>query len=551
MMATHANLVPIHGTDLSPRPNSRVVGQVDPDEKIDLTIRLRARPSGPGMAGLERLVMELGAQKPAARKYLTPAEFDAKFGADEADIAKVEAFAKAHGFAVEASSVARRVVEISGPVGKLSEAFGVTLNLSKHQGQIFRERTGSVSVPSDLSEIVEAVFGFDNRRMAETQRRAVTRRSGVARAASSTFTPPQVAQLYDFPTGLDGSGECIGILEFGGGFSTDDLSTYFNGLGIAAPSVVAVSVDGTANNPGADQDADGEVMLDIEVAGAVAPKANIAVYFADFTVKGWVDALTTAVHDTTNNPSVISISWGFAENEPLDGKTKSTTLWTQAAVNTVNQALMAAATLGVTVTCAAGDDGSSDQFNDGKDHVDYPASSPYILSCGGTKLVGHGSTITSEVVWNEQAADEGATGGGISQLNPRPSYQEGLTLPKSKNSGSFDGRGLPDVSGDADPNTGYTVLSDGQQQIVGGTSAVAPLWAGLIALINQSLGAKAGFLNPLLYQTIGPDKVLKDITSGNNGDFKAGPGWDACTGWGSPDGQKLLTALSSSSSQSG
>jgi kumamolisin len=275
----------------------------------------------------------------------------------------------------------------------------------------------------------------------------------------------------------------------------------------------------------------------------VAPKASIAVYFSDFTVKGWVDALTQAIHDTTNNPSVISISWGFAEEEPLDGTGTTSIIWTEQAVKTVNQALMAAGALGVTVLCAAGDDGSSDQFNDGKDHVDYPASSPYLLACGGTKLAGRGSTISSEVVWNELSKNEGATGGGISLLNPKPGYQDNVETPPSKHAGTANGRLVPDIAGDADPESGFAILVDGQPQVTGGTSAVAPLWAGLIALLNQGLNAKLGFFNPLLYKTVGPNGVLKDITVGNNGDFKAGPGWDACTGWGSPDGKKLLEAL--------
>ena len=532
----HSNLVPLSGTVLRPRSGSRVIGRVNPDEEAEITIRLRPRPSGPGVEGLEKLAMELGAQLPGDRTYLTPAEFLDRFGADPADIAKVEAYAKSQGIRVAHASPEGRTVELSGPLGVLSKAFGVELNLSSRDNQVYRERTGPISVPAELVDVVLGVFGFDTRRFAEPQRR-------VARAASGPdgFTPLDVAALYKFPGGLDGTGQTIGILEFGGGFGPTDLSTYFGNLGVKEPHVVAVSVGKVKNQPGADPDVDGEVLLDIEVAGAIAPGAKIAVYFSAFTVKGWVNALTQAIHDTKNAPSVISISWGFAEDEPLGSGTAA--IWTQSAVNAVNQALAAAATLGVTVICAAGDDGSADQFNDGRDHVDFPASSPYMLACGGTKLEGTGSTITSEVVWNETANNEGATGGGISQLNPRPSYQSNLAVPDATNSGGVAGRALPDVAGDADPVTGFITLVDGQAQVTGGTSAVAPLWAGLIARINQGLGAKVGFFNPLLYSTIGPNGTLNDITQGNNGDFQAGPGWDACTGWGSPDGQKLLDAF--------
>ena len=543
-MSTHEkNMVPLQGSSLAPRHGSRVIGGIDADQEIRLTLRLRARPLDPGVPDLETFVMSLGVQKPGKREYLTHAEYEARYGADESDISKLEAFAKTQGFEVVKTSKARRTVEVAGPVGKLAEAFGVTLNLSSHQHQVFRERTGPIMIPSELHGIIEGVFGFDTRRMAEPQRRTKPVRAGErVDPATGAFTPPDVAKLYNFPDG-DGSGQCIGILEFGGGFDQQTLSTYFGNLGVATPSVIAVPVDGGTNNPGADPNADGEVFLDIEVAGAVAPNASIAVYFSDFTVQGWVDNLTQAIHDTANNPSVISISWGFAEEEPLDGTTKSTTIWTQQAVNTVNQALLAAGSLGITILCASGDDGSSDQFNDGKDHVDFPASSPYLLACGGTKLVGRGGTISSEVVWNELAKNEGATGGGISLLNPKPGYQSGITLPSSKNAAKASGRGLPDVAGDADPETGFSILVDGQAQVTGGTSAVAPLWAGLIALLNQGLNARVGFFNPLLYKSIGPEGVLNDVTSGNNGDFKAGPKWDACTGWGSPDGKKLLAAL--------
>ena len=544
MMAMIRQSVPIPGTELSPRQGSRVIGRVNHEQRIELTVRLRPTPSGGGSGELEKMVMALGAQKPGERKYLSHAEYEAKFGADASDIAKVRAFAKEQGFDVVAANAASRTVKLAGPLGKLAEAFSVTLNLSKHQDHVYRERTGPVSVPAELAGIVEGVFGFDTRQMAEPQRRTLASRPGaLAARKAAPFSPLDVAKLYNFPSGLDGAGQCIGILEFGGGFNADDLTTYFQGIGVPPPKVVAVSVDGVTSSPGTDPDSDGEVMLDIEVAGGVAPGATIAVYFANFTVQGWVDALTQAIHDTTNKPSVISISWGWAEMEPLPGSGKPTTIWTQSAVNTVNQAILAAGALGITVLCAAGDDGSSDGFTDGLDHADFPASSPYLLACGGTKLVGSGGKITSEVVWNETAKQEGATGGGISQLNPVPSYQSGLKLPTSKNPGHFAGRGLPDIAGVADPETGYAILVDGQTQVTGGTSAVAPLWAGLVAVLNQGLKTNVGFFNPLLYQKLGPAKVLHDITSGNNGDFKAGAGWDACTGWETPNGQALLTAL--------
>ena len=271
-------------------------------------------------------------------------------------------------------------------------------------------------------------------------------------------------------------------------------------------------------------------MLDIEVAAAVAPKALIAVYFAPNTDKGFLDAVTMAIHDTTHKPSVISISWGSAENN-----------WTEQAMTSFDQAFQTAAALGVTVCCAAGDNGSADGEKDGKAHVDFPASSPFALGCGGTKLTASGNTIADETVWNESA--DSATGGGVSDFFPLPQYQSTAGIPPSANPGSHKGRGVPDVAGDADPATGYLVRVDGEEFVIGGTSAVAPLWAGLIALMNQKLSHPVGFLNPLIYQPVVGKGSFRDISSGNNGVYSAKQDWDACTGWGTPNGAKLLQAL--------
>jgi kumamolisin len=271
-------------------------------------------------------------------------------------------------------------------------------------------------------------------------------------------------------------------------------------------------------------------MLDIEVSAAVAPGAKVVVYFAPNTDQGFIDAVSTAVHDTANNPSVISISWGGPESS-----------WTAQAMSALDAACQSAAALGITITVAAGDNGSSDDAKG--NNVDFPASSPHVLACGGTKLIGSGSTITSEVVWNEQASGEGATGGGVSNVFPLPSWQANAKVPAPSVSGG--GRGVPDVSGDADPETGYQVRVDGKSMVIGGTSAVAPLWAGLIALNNQQNGKSAGFIQPQIYAAKA-SSAFNDIVSGNNGAFSARPGWDACTGLGSPIGVKLIALLGAS-----
>ena len=287
--------------------------------------------------------------------------------------------------------------------------------------------------------------------------------------------------------------------------------------------------------------------LDIEVAGAIAPGANIAVYFAPNTDQGFIDAIGAAVHDSVRKPSVVSISWGgpedFSTQQFLDG---------------ITAALKDAVALGVTVLVAAGDSGSSDlptQYaNQAKykgPHADFPASSPYSLACGGTKLVGGKGVISSEVVWNE-GRQNGAGGGGVSVEFAKPDWQNGISIPASPKGNG--GRGLPDVAGNADPLTGYKIVLQGKSQPVGGTSAVAPLWAGLLTLINQSRAgsgkASVGFLNSTLYGLPTPSAAFHDITVGNNdidsnlhGQYTAVQGWDACTGLGSPNGAALLTAL--------
>ena len=435
----------------------------------------------------------------------------------------MRAFAKEYGLNVDKGTPKpeRRTIKLTGTVAAMQKAFDVTLTQKVLDGNIYRVREGSIRLPAELADAVEAILGLDNRPQAQPHFRAH------AGAAAGSFTPVQVAQLYQFPQGATAAGQTIGIIELGGGYRTADLSAYFKGLGLKAPQVTAVPVDGGKNTPGKANGADGEVMLDIEVSAAVAQGAKIAVYFAPNTDQGFIDAVSSAVHDTTNKPSVISISWGGPESS-----------WTAQAMNALDAACQSAAALGITVTVAAGDNGSSDGATG--NNVDFPASSPHVLACGGTKLVGNGSSITSEVVWNEQASGDGATGGGVSNVFALPSWQANAKVPAP--SSSTGGRGVPDVSGDADPVTGYQVRVDGQNMVIGGTSAVAPLWAGLIALNNQQNGKSAGFIQPQIYAAKGAS-AFHDIVSGNNGAFSAGPGWDACTGLGSPIGGKLITLL--------
>lgn len=461
----------------------------------------------------------------AGQVRMSREEFAEQHGADAASVAVVRAFAEEFGLTMDASpSPGRCTVHLHGTVSQMEQAFGVTLHRVESGAGAFRVREGSVNIPQELDGHVVAVLGLDNRPQARPHFRIAK-----PNAVTGSFTPVQVGALYGFPQGVTASGQTIGIVELGGGFVESDIETYFSGLGLSAPTVTAVTVDGGTNSPGDPSGADGEVMLDIEVSAAVAPGAKVAVYFAPNTDQGFVDAVSTAVHDTVNKPSVVSISWGGPEST-----------WTAQGLAALNAACQAAAAVGVTITVAAGDDGSTDGVSGSANHVDFPASSPNVLACGGTKLAGSGTRITSEVVWNELSDDEGATGGGVSNSFALPSWQASSKVPAPTTKGG--GRGVPDVAGDADPSTGYEVLVDGQQQVIGGTSAVAPLWAGLIALANAQNGSDAGFVNPALYAANGAS-AFRDITLGNNGGFSAGPGWDACTGLGSPVGSAIISLL--------
>ncbi len=503
-------------------PGALVIGKADPAERLEVTVLVRRQAS----AELAARVGEL-ARPDAPAKHLSREEFAQHHGASSADFAAVKKFAVAHGLSVVQQDAARRTIVLAGTVAQFSDAFEVELQQFEHEGGTYRGRTGPIHVPNELAGTVEAVLGLDDRPAARPHLRGLN--GSAAPAAATAFTPSQIARLYGFPAGT-GAGQCIAIIELGGGYRPRDLRTYFNQLGVAPPRVTAISVDNAHNHPtGSAAGPDGEVMLDIEVAGAVAPAAHLAVYFAPNTDSGFLNAITTAVHDAVNKPSVISISWGGPEAS-----------WTAQSLNAYDQAFQDAAALGVTVLAAAGDNGASDGLNDGKFHVDFPASSPHVTACGGTNIQAHGTTILSETVWND-GPHGGAGGGGVSSYFATPSWQVSLrTKDSAGTTAPLQKRGVPDVAGNADPVSGYRVRVDGQSLVFGGTSAVAPLWAGLIALINQAKGNSRGLINPKLYAN---RPALTDIVHGGNDGFVAQAGWDACTGLGSPRGTALAAVL--------
>jgi kumamolisin len=531
-------LVPLPGSDRAPLPDATPAGPLDTSERAELTLVLRRRA-------------DLPADVLAGPTVLTGDELAERYGADPADVDLVRQTLTGLGLEVTEVHPATRRIKVAGTLGDLSRAFGVTLQLVSSPDPVggrsvtHRYREGPLSVPVPLVGVVTAVLGFDTRPQARPHFRS--RGAGAAAAQGTSYQPNQVADIYKFPAGTTGAGQTIAVIELGGGFTTSDLDAYFGRLGIAVPSISAVGVDGASNNPGDTSGASVEVNLDIDVIGAAAPGATQVVYFApNDGDQGFVDAISQAAQ-ASPAPIAISISWGQSEDS-----------WTAQGRSAIDAAIADAAVLGITVCVASGDNGSGDAVSDGQVHVDFPASSPHALACGGTKLLADPATgvISSEVVWNETASNEGAGGGGVSDQFGLPSWQVNAGVPAravgssgssgASGAGGSSGRGVPDVAGNADPTTGYQIYSGGNPQVVGGTSAVAPLWAALVSRLAEATGQRFGLLQPTLYAGVTPGASgpgFRDITSGNNGAYPAGPGWDACSGLGSPDGTALLTRI--------
>lgn len=325
---------------------------------------------------------------------------------------------------------------------------------------------------------------------------------------NTSYTALQLASVYNFPNG-NGSGQKIGIISLGGGYNMSDINTYLSALGInVTPNITNVSVDGAVNNP-SDMNSSIEVVLDLEIILAIAPGAAIRMYFAPNSISGFYNAIHQAIVDQCN---IVSISWGMYE----DGYGSNLTSY--------NNLFNTGANQGVTFFVAAGDNGSSDGGSG--NNVDFPASSPYCVACSGTSLNAVNNVRVSEVVWNNNPTSS-ATGGGISKYFSKPSYQNNLSIAN---------RGIGDISCNADPATGYRIYYNNAWIVVGGTSASAPLMAGLFARVNQLANTNVGFVHPTLYT----NNIYYDVISGNNGSFSATANWDPCSGLGVIDGQALL-----------
>ena len=522
---------------------ARRIGHADPDHFTTVTIQVRsqARPRE-----LDDAFNQMTQQPIDQREYLSHAQLTKRFGASAKDLDAVEDFAGRFGLSVVHRDPGNQALVLSGRVDDLSKAFQVKLYEYRLAGSIFRGRTGFVRIPKQLEHVIIAVSGLDNRSIKHAPRsHAATDAQAASIPTFTGFTGEDLVKRYRFPVTspdngrlLDGKGQTVAIIELGGGYLPQDIEDYFQQhLKMPQPSVVAVSVDRRRNLPNSPL---GEVIMDIEVVGAAAPGARQVVYFGPPSPKGLFDAVSAAVMDTERKPSVISISWGFPEDD-LSSVTDQM-------LNGMSVLFKKAALLGITICVATGDNGSIDlspsdpafKNNRGKLHVDFPACLEASLACGGTQL-----TTKGEAAWNE--GNGWASGGGVSVRIKRPAYQNKAGVPPSPENGYGvkEGRGIPDVSGNA---IDYRVLQHSKIKYAKGTSLVAPLWAGLIARLNQAKGKRVGFINPILYKH---SEIFTDIILGHNDirprrrpqQYQAEPGWDAATGLGVPNGEAILKVL--------
>jgi kumamolisin len=535
MSETH---VVLSGSERPRRHDAQRVGDIDPSAPIEVTVTLR----GPAMPDI------------TPGHSISREQFEREHAASAQDVATVQAELERYGLTIDEASAATRSLRVSGTAQQMEQAFHAGLGVYENatQGR-FRGREGTLEIPAGLDGLVTGVFGLDQRRVARRRPGIPEAHANAATVAASALSPADLEQRYRFPPG-DGAGQTVAIAEFGGAYFPDDLTQFCAEQGRPEPTVKQVGIGvhvlteqqvmALPEDQRQEQlDMSGEVNMDVQIVAGLAPGAEIVVYFAQFTQKGWIDLVDALIKGRPASPVAVSISWGLAEDAPD---------FSPAAVEAINERLQAAAAIGITICVASGDDGSGDQVDDGRAHVDFPASSPYVLAVGGTMIEDE-----ADVVWFQPPGVRrdggGSTGGGVSVRFDRPAWQVVDVEPVTVNEPSIEGRVVPDIAALAGPPY-YQLVFQGESAPNGGTSASAPLWASLIARVEsvQDPPASPVFLTPLLY-TAGPGgepkgkAVCVDVTKGHNttpqpGEgFDAGPGFDAVSGWGVPDGERLLT----------
>jgi subtilase family serine protease len=506
----HASAEPLVAVPQNVNPavaHSTRVGDVAGQQRMSLAVSLKLHDE----AGLQRFLAQVSDKHSALyRHYLTPAEFTAKYGPTQADVAKVTAFLKAGGLTVSRVSGNRQVVDVTGSAAQVEKAFGTTISNYTQGAKHFYANDSAPAMPAAVASVVQGVAGLDNHAARHTFN---TKKAGATsvkpHATAGGYGPSDLQGAYDTGSLGSGSGQSVALWEFDG-YQTSNISAYDSQFGINASTPQTVSVDG-ANYDSSPGQGQGEVELDIEIVQAMANAANTFVYEAPNSDAGQIDMANQIATD--KKVSVTSISWGLCEASTA-----------AATITSTDNALQQGAAEGISFYSASGDSGSDD-CGDGTTGVDYPASDPNVSGVGGTTLSASGGTYGGETAWS-------GSGGGTSNTFSTPSWQ----------TGSGGKRTVPDVSSDADPNTGYAVYSAGAWQVYGGTSCAAPMWAGFTALYDAKAGKSLGNPNPALYG-VTSGSAFHDITSGSNGAYNAGPGYDQVTGLGSYDGAALAGVL--------
>jgi len=540
-MALAQDYRPVNGTEHGHPATHKVLTQTAGNQQVTATLIVRRRNSMPKME-------EFSARSRGSRPLLTRVKFVDQHGADPKDLAEVEAFAKEHGLEVVASHAGRRSVVVRGTAAAMNKAFAVELHDYDSPRGKYHSHSGTANLPETLARTVEAVIGLDNRRVPAQHYSTARRQNPDDPPSTKALTPQQVAKLYDFPPG-NGAGQTIGLYEMEtgqglAGYSMQDITGSMKafGGGLKLPKIMDVPVDGVKNSG----QSDGETGLDITVAGAVAQGAEIAVYFTGGEPQSILHALQQMIHPDKGapEPSIISISYGWGPDDQNDES------FSDQEYEQMSQLFQDAASLSVTVLVSSGDSGAYVYPSQTQAQTSYPASDPWVTACGGTTIGNVNGNTFTEYVWNDTGkAGHGATGGGVSARFDPPSYQSKAGVPKRLGSNKA-GRGVPDLAGNASENSGYLQVIDGETpQAVGGTSAVAPLYAGLIARINANLGSQAGFLNPVLYaaknvfHSISGPPGPANNSFGKVTGYPATAGWNPCTGLGSVNGTALENSL--------
>jgi kumamolisin len=456
---------------------------------------------------------------PLYHQFLTPQEFVRLYGPSPATVARVEAYLRSQGFSVTGVSRNLMLVHARATTEVVERAFSVSIGDYVHGALRFYAASSDPRLPPAVAADVQAVLGLDDAPLFRPMLVPNTKVS--AQSTPSGYSPEQIATAYDWPSitnTQNGAGVVIAnATAESSNLSTRDLDTFWNTYGLPTHTVNVIDVDGSSTSTSGTI----ETTIDEERSGAMAPGATLDVYdAASATDSDFTDTYNTIVND--NTAQVVTTSWGEPESDASSSTlTADDNIFKQAAAQ------------GMSVFAAAGDNGSSDGTSN-PDTADYPASDPYVVACGGTELtLNSNNTIASETAWSD-------SGGAVSSVFSEPSWQVGNGVPQNGY------RNTSDIALDADPNTGYSVYEGGSWSVYGGTSFVAPQMAALIAVKDSETGTRLGQANVLIYNDANSSNYatdFNDITSGSNGAFSAGPGWNHPTGWGSVQATNLIAHL--------